>query len=296
MIDRAQRSLGGVILAWHRVAPDMFEQQGVVVASRYEVVPLEELVDRHAAGRSTAGLAAFTFDDAYRDTMLAVAGVAARRGWHVTSFVPTHAVATGELHWFSRLRVVAAVAAVERADLAADLDLDELVRTTEAQAFYRPLDECHCQVDAVRERLLPDTPWEQLDAHPLAAQYQALTWEQVRTLDATGSMSFGPHTVHHPFLATLTREQVSAEVDGSAQALAEHVDRMVPVICYPYGDARSIGDDAPEVARAGGYVRAGVTMARGRVREGSAPMLLSRVPIYDLDSEATVAVKVATAR
>jgi peptidoglycan/xylan/chitin deacetylase (PgdA/CDA1 family) len=294
LLDRASGSRGGVILAWHRVAGDLFERQAEAIARRYEVVPLVELVGRHAAGRSTAGLASFTFDDAYRDTMLAVGEVAGRRGWHVTSFVPTRAVATGELHWFSRLRVVAAVSQ-ERGD-APDLDHAELVRRTEAEAFYRPLAECDAIVDDVRERLTPDLDWAAVDAHELAGPFRTLGWHEVRRLDEAGAVAFGPHTVHHPFLATLARDEVVAEVEGSVEAVAAHVGEVVPVLCYPYGDARAIGDEAPALARECGFARAGVTMTRGRVRLASDAMLLPRVPIYDHDDVATVAVKVATAR
>src|SRR5579872_4224145 len=63
-----------------------------------EIVPLPELVDRHRAGRSTSGLVALTFDDAYATLPLVLPSTVP-----ITVFVTTDATDRGARFWWDRI-------------------------------------------------------------------------------------------------------------------------------------------------------------------------------------------------
>ena len=99
---------GGAILCFHSVTTPALPGEGtshvsvkaftsfIRVARRLgELVPLSELVRRHTEGRSTSGLIAVTFDDAYAAVLTELKDVIARQAIPVAVFVVTNAAARG---------------------------------------------------------------------------------------------------------------------------------------------------------------------------------------------------------
>jgi peptidoglycan/xylan/chitin deacetylase (PgdA/CDA1 family) len=66
-------------------------------------------------------------------------------------------------------------------------------------------------------------------------QPPVLTWDEIATLDAAGTLRFEAHTVTHPNLLTLDEETARAELAGSKRALEARLGRTVTAFCYPGG-------------------------------------------------------------
>lgn len=81
---------------------------------------------------------------------------------------------------------------------------------------------------------------------------------QMREMLAAG-MSIGSHTVSHPRLSQLTREQVRHELRTSKAQLEDCLGVEITSLCYPYGDYNAM---VAEEAREAGYALA-VTTCRG---------------------------------
>ena len=78
---------------------------------------------------------------------------------------------------------------------------------------------------------------------------------QVREWIAAGH-EIGSHTLSHPLLTRLSREQAREEIQASRRKLEDLFGRTIPHFCYPYGDC---DDHIRELVREAGYTTACTT-------------------------------------
>lgn len=69
---------------------------------------------------------------------------------------------------------------------------------------------------------------------PSVPRARLLTWSQVREMDRHG-IEFGAHTVSHPRLDRLGREEAEHEILGSKTIIEESLGHAVKLFAYPYG-------------------------------------------------------------
>lgn len=62
-----------------------------------------------------------------------------------------------------------------------------------------------------------------------------LTADQIKEMDASGLVSFQSHTMTHEFLSTRTADQLEYELSESKRLLAELIGKESFVLCYPTG-------------------------------------------------------------
>jgi peptidoglycan/xylan/chitin deacetylase (PgdA/CDA1 family) len=60
-------------------------------------------------------------------------------------------------------------------------------------------------------------------------------WDELRAAEREGFVRFEPHTLTHPVLTTLTREQARQEIAGSVEAVERELGRPARLFCYPGG-------------------------------------------------------------
>ena len=85
----------------------------------------------------------------------------------------------------------------------------------------------------------------------------------------------GSHTVTHPHLNQLEREQAAYEISESRLQLQRVTGTAVEHFAYPFGD---YDEQSVELVRAAGYVSA-VTTRRGPALPGSDPLRLPRISV-----------------
>jgi peptidoglycan/xylan/chitin deacetylase (PgdA/CDA1 family) len=66
-----------------------------------------------------------------------------------------------------------------------------------------------------------------------------LDWDAVKELAANG-MVFGAHTMHHPDLSELTKQQAYTEIIASKSAVQKHLGKDASFFAYPYGSQTAI--------------------------------------------------------
>jgi hypothetical protein len=86
-----------------------------------------------------------------------------------------------------------------------------------------------------------------------------LTWDQARFMSTRG-ISFGGHTVHHPFLSRLTREDACWEAAECKRRVEEELQLPVECFAYPNGREQDLGPWSKEVIGTAGYRAAVTTM------------------------------------
>jgi peptidoglycan/xylan/chitin deacetylase (PgdA/CDA1 family) len=119
-----------------------------------------------------------------------------------------------------------------------------------------------------------------------------LTWNEVRELRKSG-IEFGSHTVNHPKLVELDWPQIRSELSNSKSEIEQQLGEPVTSFCYPYAFPQT---DRQFVHRFAGLLsdtgyRSCATTELGRVRLGSDPFRLKRLPANSLDDLALFAAK-----
>lgn len=282
------------ILIFHRVTPAVdplfpgepdaarFDDICGWVRRWFNVLPLDQAVQRLRARDLPARAMAITFDDGYADNHDVAMPILQRHGLNATFFVASGFL-DGGCMWNDLV-----VEAVRRCQ-AEELRLPERLGLTQSVFPLRDWSQRRRAVDFLLPALKHRPPAQrQADAEAVMRAAQGastpsdlmMTSAQVAGL-ARGGMLLGGHTVTHPILSTLSEDEALAEMRGCRERLADIAQQPVDLFAYPNGRA---GDDytARDVAllpRAG-YTAAVCTMP-GAAQAGADLFQLPRFTPWD---------------
>lgn len=121
---------------------------------------------------------------------------------------------------------------------------------------------------------------------------ECMTWGDVRELQQHG-ICFGSHTVSHPQLHGLDREEVREEILRSRQTIEDRTGAAVDSFAYPYAFPQTDGPFKAmlrAMLEESGY-RYGVCTRIGRAGIKSDPLFLERLPVNSADDPALLEAK-----
>jgi len=121
-----------------------------------------------------------------------------------------------------------------------------------------------------------------------------LTWAQVCELQRHG-ISFGSHTVTHPWLLELSVREIRDEVVNSKLTIEEKLGCAVDSFAYPYAFPQTdtaFKKTLHSLLQEAGYQN-GVCTTVGRASRGSEPLFLERLPVNSCDDKALFEAKLA---
>jgi peptidoglycan/xylan/chitin deacetylase (PgdA/CDA1 family) len=253
----------------------------------FNVLPLEDAVDRLQGGRLPPRAACITFDDGYADNHDVALPILLRHRLPCTFFIATGYLDGGRMFNDSIVELVRRCAlpalAVEglglRLSSHAPLALgDHRARVAAIRALigalkYRPPPERLALCLALERRAgvsaLPDD--------------LMMSREQVRALHRAG-MQVGAHTVTHPILAHLDAAQARAEIEGGKSDLECIVGRPVSLFAYPNGQpGTDYTNETMKLVREIGF-RAAVSTAWGCSDSHTDILQLPRFTPWDTNS------------
>lgn len=266
------------VTMYHRVLPERdplfpeipdaatFEADVRRLQSWFNVLPLDEAVERLDAGELPPRALAITFDDGYADNCDVAVDVLERLGATATFFIATGYLDGGRM-WNDTV-----IESVRRCP-GPTLDLEALGLGSWPVAST-------AQRRAALEQLLPKIKYlppgrrtevvdriAELAGAPLPGDLM-LTSAQVRRMHERG-MTIGAHTVTHPILSNLDDAAARAEIEGSKAKLESLIGAEVRLFAYPNGKP---GDDYRDVhadmAQAAGF-RASFSTVAGAVKRTS---------------------------
>ncbi len=102
-----------------------------------------------------------------------------------------------------------------------------------------------------------------------------LGWEEIREMAASGTITFGVHTLDHCALTRLNTEEASRQIIGAKEVLEKELGCPADHFCYPYG---AYNQQLAEMVEAAGFKTA-VTCVRGVNQPGEDPFALKRIRI-----------------
>jgi peptidoglycan/xylan/chitin deacetylase (PgdA/CDA1 family) len=270
------------ILIFHRVQPgpdplfpheidaERFERVCSWLGRWFQVLPLDEAVQRLRAGTLPAAAVAITFDDGYADNHDVALPILQRHGLNATFFVSTGFL-DGGMMWNDKVIETVRACRLPSLDLHGWLDdgavdsypLQDIAQRRHAidaiLARIKYLEPSHRDrlADALVERAGVSLPADLM-----------MRSVQVRALHDAG-MRIGGHTCWHPILATLSDAAASAEIGQGRERLQELTGAPVTLFAYPNGrpdtdyDSRILG-----LVRAQGFDCA-VSTSWGAARSGA---------------------------
>jgi len=291
-IARSLSSARGVIFTLHRVLPEDpadFSPNAIlqvkpdfleyaikrVRALGFDIVSLDEAVERIKSDYHPKRFCVFTFDDAYSDNLRYALPILRRQQCPFTLYVPTALVdGVGEVWWQALKDIITAQEALA-VEENGETDYVPTASLAEKQAAY---DLLYAKMRAASEpdrvALIRDLAGKynfDLQAHTRAL---IMSWPELRAFATEPLCTIGAHTVHHYELAKLPADQVRSEMDQSRKVLEAQFGKRPAHLSYPIGSRIAAGPSEYQIANDLGFTT-GVTTIPGGLYKKSTNALLS---------------------
>jgi peptidoglycan/xylan/chitin deacetylase (PgdA/CDA1 family) len=215
-----------------------FERQMRWLAQNYDVVPLADHVERALRGGSLRGVAAVTFDDAYRGVFDDAWPLLQALSIPATVFVVADAPGRDEGFWWDDRAVLDAYSPARREHWLTALQGDGATI-----------------VNAVAPRPPPHPP---AAAYPSPAWCTPATWHAIQAAAAAG-LQLGAHSATHRSLPELDDRALQWEAAESRDIIRRRTGITPEFFAYPYG---LWNDRVRQAVRGAGY-RAAFTLEDG---------------------------------
>ncbi|MEW6639240.1 MAG: polysaccharide deacetylase family protein [Pseudomonadota bacterium] len=232
-------------------------------AQGFEIIGLDEMHRRLAAGDHSRRFACFTFDDGYRDNRDHALPVMRDYDAPFTVYVAADfADGNGPLWWLALEQLLAHADAVE-APIGDGARLDCSTPQAKQEAFARlhgwlrglPND------GAVREAVDGLCRQHGVPTRARGADL-CLSWDELRAFAADPLVTIGAHTLSHCNLARETEAGAAHEMADSRARIENELQRPARHFAYPYGDrdaatvreftlSRTLGFDTAVTTRPG---------------------------------------------
>jgi peptidoglycan/xylan/chitin deacetylase (PgdA/CDA1 family) len=277
------------ILIYHRVLPKPDPLTGEVDAASFDgqmgalrdcfnVLPLDDAIERLSTDRLPPRAAAITFDDGYADNLHVALPILRKYGLHATFFIATGYLEGGRMFNDTVIEALRRMpgpsfdlpAAGLQAVRAGSLEekRESLGTVLRAVKHLPPGQRAEAakQMESACGALLPDD--------------LMMTFDELRALVGAGA-GIGGHTVTHPILTRVSLEQAREEVERNRRDLATLVGRRIDLFAYPNGvPDQDYGYQHVALARDAGY-RAALTTSWGAASPRSDRFQLPRFTPWD---------------
>ena len=284
-----------IILNYHRAAGHLHAQLRYFrrhyrimhleeALEEFYAAPVEGVTQREKHERDRRIPLVLTFDDGYVDNYRYAFPLICSLQIPITIFVIPGYVESGECFWWLAPTELVQSATVEKVSieektyvLSLSEDRAALVNVIDRLIRYAPsVAERERTLSHLQEALGTTLPRRGLGGENDSAL--PINWEQIREMEASGLVSFGAHTMHHPLLSSLPDlAEVQHEVAESRRILEQKLGHPVHTFAYPIGKPSDFGDQGVEAVRAADF-RWAVTTLEEQNTPQTDPYLLARLP------------------
>lgn len=291
-----------IILCYHRVttdnstigsiclSPENFKSQMAYLAkSRFRPITIDQWIDYCAGRISLEGeYVLITFDDGYRDNCENAYPILKECGVPATIFLATSALDTQCSFWWDR--VVLAIHAMRASRRVPNMTGSGKIR----DVWERVRIAATCDEASVDDHILAavmnlkSLSFEHRDAfvselerlgRPQAKSLM-MTWEMARGVQGEW-VTFGSHTVTHPFLSRLNEDETRWELAESKTRIEQELERPALSFAYPNGKRDDYNQRTLRILAECGY-KAAVTTEKGINRRSTPLLELYRIGTVNL--------------
>jgi peptidoglycan/xylan/chitin deacetylase (PgdA/CDA1 family) len=232
------------------------------LAAAFDVISLHEALDRLAGGARGRNAVVVTLDDGYRDNYTHALPILKKHGVPATVFLETAAVDRRSLSWIQKFFFVdkqrgSEYIAHEYAHRTKDPHVASKLSSaafTSDNVEYALKKILKYEVDATERESIFDDLFKALGGEdPALLDGAYLNWDEVRAMAEEG-VTIGCHTMNHPILSTLTKEEARLEIREAKRLIEEKCGFEVDTFAYPWGRSWDFNDDTIEVLKEEGFV------------------------------------------
>lgn len=242
------------------VTTEEFECQLKYLASNFDVISFADVID-YMDGKTTLPKRPLliTFDDGFRDNYEFAFPIIKAINVPVTMMLATDYIGGTKTFWYDWLAFI--VLNVKADELLMDenkvaFSLPES-KAERRSVFFQIIEYLKNVAEEERLQLLEElnvaygTIYDSLPDN-IKELSQPMSWENVREMAQAG-IEFGSHTVTHPFLSKVSKEQLNVELSDSKRIIERETGKAVSVIAYPNGQREDFNDEVKSVAQELGY-------------------------------------------
>lgn len=293
-LGRIRLSQCGVVLMLHRVVEhehsaalphrrplcvgrESFEKLLRWLPQYFDCVPLQALLEHSPSHRPRVAL---TFDDGWRDNAEHAFPLLERYQMPASIFLSTDFIGSQRAFWWEAIGETLWQQPQSSAGLALEQQLKTLGITL-AQTL-KVYDQSTQRSQALAELLqqlkvhAPHKLQALADSCPKDCGPHSLDWHQVKHMERSGLVRFGPHGASHSILTQLDETQLRADLVRSHHTLSAHCESPLGIYCYPNGDHNS---EVRKAVAALGY-RYALSTAAGLIEPGkNQPLALPRIDV-----------------
>ena len=280
-----------LILMYHRVAapaidpwglavhPDRFEAHLELLRRRRTVLSVGEMVTRLQAGTLPDNALAITFDDGYRDNLVAARPRLAAHGMPATLFLTAGAIGQAREFWWDELARAIFVG-------GGSADGDDVAwrawqepRSDRQRAYLDQWQRLRTAGAAERDESMAGLR-EALRLDPADPADLPMSRGDVEEIVRGGLFEIGGHTMTHPVLPLLDRRQRRFEIAHGKRCCEEVTGHPIAGFAYPHG---AVDGDSRAAVRECGFSWACST-AGTPLRPDSDVFALPRLYVPDCDA------------
>ena len=251
---------------WGGIPVQSFRLQMENLAKYFQVLPLEELLYRTTEGRVPPRSMAITFDDGYEDNYENGFPILKKLGIPATIFLATGGINDQEMLWHDKIFCGFYLAQspsvrIHEQEFSLSNISQRATALNEFRSFLRqfPYSTWTKRVD----QLLMELDVDQEECWPFVRK---LKWEQIKQMQKS-QISFGAHTVTHPILTCLSREDAEQEILESKKRIEQEIGEPVNLFAYPNGGEKDFDKEVKSIIQKLGFSAAVTTIFGGNSRE-----------------------------
>jgi peptidoglycan/xylan/chitin deacetylase (PgdA/CDA1 family) len=264
----ARRSGSYQVLLYHKVNDkgdtifssipvSSFEQQMLMLKQYFNVLPLEELVERAARLDVPPGSIAVTFDDGYKDNYRNAYPILTRYELPATIFLATDPIESGKPLWHDRVfhafrRTTKSSFLVGEQSYSLQRADDKLAALRRCLSILRKSSP-HDRDDEIRRLMM------ELGVFDGDIAEEMLDWSDVVEM-SRNNITFGAHTVTHPILSRLPLDEAQEEIIMSRERIQQQIGSSVKLFAYPNGTSSDFTERVKGVLMDAGFLCAVTTI------------------------------------
>lgn len=238
-----------------------FDRMVGLLARSLELISLKEALRRLEGNETGRPAVVITLDDGYRDNLTLALPILQKYGASATVFVEASAVDRRALTWIHKFFFIdrqkgSRFLAEEYARMTEDDNLSKRLRETilrGGNVEYEAKKILKYEADRVERERIFDEIFVHLGGDEKALLDGAyLSWPEVKAL-ADAGVTIGCHTMSHPILSTLTKEEARLEIRESRDLIARETGATVDTFAYPWGRSWDYNDETIGVLKEEGF-------------------------------------------
>jgi peptidoglycan/xylan/chitin deacetylase (PgdA/CDA1 family) len=294
LMKRLKNDSHAVILFYHRfhketesrgllpsLSVEDFRKQVRHIKKLYNVMTMDQLADTTRNHRAFQGPSVvLTIDDGYRDNYDLAYPVLRRYGVPATIFLTTGLIGTNRRLWVDEIEYALMTTSKRQlifrkllGNTVVDISTTRGKTLAEKMLFQSMLRRDNSERGSLLKELS-----EILECAVSEKEDRArtmLNWSEVEEM-VEGRITFGAHTVTHPFLPVMIREAVETEISESKDKIELHTRKRVRHFAVPNGKREDITQDVLTICREKGFDTVVMTES-GIVSSESDCFMLKRV-------------------